>query len=275
MLPLSPGRVPTSDAELTTRLTEGLVQLLRPHVATHVRVSVAGATAEHVEAVRIDLSGAETDPVAAQVPGPGGTPVTVDRVDLQADPLTVRGVRLRMHGELHRVPAAWSRDDAGLLWLVPQDQDRSSGAAGGTEGEVTLAAQVADLEAGLLEIGRPLLAERGFTLTAVQLGVQATGSNQAEVHVQAQVRRGILRATVEGRGRAAVDEALVLTLSNLQVSSANPLVSVGLAVLSRHLHAWEGRRIELGGHLVGGVRLTQVAVRTSGDEVAVHAQVGE
>ena len=138
-----------------------------------------------------------------------------------------------------------------------------------------IAAQVADLEAGLLAIGRPLLAERGFTLTAVQLQVQATGTSRAQVQVRAQVRRGLLRATIEGRGTAAVDQALVLTLSDLHVSSANPLVAMGLTMVGQHLRAWEGRRIELGGYLVGSLRVRHVAVHSTGTRVAINAEVGE
>ena len=275
MLPFSPGPVPTTDTELTTRLQAGLVQLLRPRAAETVLVSATGASAEHVDAVRIDLSGAETDPVAGEVPKAGGTPVSVDRVQLVADPLNVRDVRAQVRGELRRVPAAWVADGAGILWLVPQEDGRPAGAAGSAEGEVEVAAQVADLEAGALSLGRPLLAERGFTLTAVQLQVHATGSSRAEVHLRAQVRRGLLSATVEGRGTASVDEALVLTLSGLKVSSANPLVSMGLAMVARHLQAWEGRRIDLGGSLIGGLRVRQVAVHSTGGRVAVSAQVGE
>lgn len=272
MLPFSPGSVPTTDAELTRRLTDGLVQLLRPHDPGRVRVTAAGAAAEHIAGVSIDLSGAEADPVAGEVPTAGGTPVTVDQVALTADPLTVRGVRASVRGELRRVPAAWVTDGAGMLWLVPQDHAEPAGAA---EGEVEVAAEVADLEAAVQSIGSPLLAERGFTLTGVRLQVEAVGTSRAEVRVQAQVRRGILSATVDGRGTASVDQALVLTLSGLSVSSANPLVSMGLTMLGRHLQAWEGRRIELGGQLVGGLQVRQVAVRSSGGRVAVTARVGE
>lgn len=274
MLPFSPGPVPTTDAELTDRLRAGLVQLLRPDAADRVRVRATGATAEHIEAVHIDLSGAGADPLAGEVPTTGGTPVTVDRLTLSGDPLTVRGVRAQVSGELNRIPAAWVTDGAGLLWLVPQEDGRPAGGTD-TSGEVEVAAQVTDLEAGVLAIGRPLLAERGFTLTGVQLQVEATGTSRAEVRVRAQVRRGILSATVDGRGTASVDENLVLTLKDLHVSSANPLVSMGLSMVGRHLQAWEGRRIELGGYLVGGLRVTQVAVRSTGAQVAISARVGE
>ena len=275
MLPFSPGAVPTTDTELTSRLTDGLTQLLRPREASTLTVTAAGATAEHLDAVSLDLSGAEIDPVAGEVPTAGGTPVSVDRVTVLADPLTVGGVRAQVRGELRRVPAAWVTDGAGMLWLVPQQDGRPAGAAGAAEGEVEVAAQIADLEAGVLAIGRPMLAERGFTLTGVQLQVEATGASRAEVRVRAQVRRGILSATVDGRGTASVDEALVLTLTDLNVSSANPLVSMGLAMVGRHLQAWEGRRIDLGGYLVGGLRVRQVAVYSADGRVAVSAQVGQ
>ncbi|WP_148239405.1 hypothetical protein [Ruania zhangjianzhongii] len=254
MLPFSPGPVPTTDAELSQRLTEGLVQLLRPRAAAGVAVSASGATAEHIDAVSIDLSGAEIDPIPSEIPAAGGTPVTVDQVSVLADPLTAGGVRAQVRGELRRVPAAWVSDGAGILWLVPQP---GGGAGGGPDGEVSVAAQIADLEAGVLAIGGPMLAERGFTLTGVQLQVEAAGTSRAEVRVRASVRRGILSATVEGRGTATVDEALVLTLTDLSVSSANRLVSMGLAMVARHLQAWEGRRIELGGYLVGGCGSTR------------------
>ena len=121
MLPFSPGPVPTTDVELATRLRAGLLQLLRPRAAERVVVSATDATAEYIGAVSIDLSGAEAEPVAGEVPAAGGTPVTVDRVSLVADPLTVRGVRGQVRGALHRVPAAWVTDGAGVLWLLPRE----------------------------------------------------------------------------------------------------------------------------------------------------------
>ena len=75
MLPFSPGPVPTTDEELTDRLTRGLLSLLRPQDPARVQVTCTGAAAEHVPAMHIDLSGADLDPVAAEVPAAGGTPV--------------------------------------------------------------------------------------------------------------------------------------------------------------------------------------------------------
>ena len=270
MLPFSPGPVPTTDEELTDRLTRGLLSLLRPQDPARVQVTCTGA-AEHVPAMHIDLSGADLDPVAAEVPAAGGTPVTVDQLSLTADPVTVRGVRARASGELHELPAAWTTDGAGLLWLLPQEHAPGAG----TRGEVQVTAQLADLEQALLDIGRPLLAERGLTLTSARLQVDADGSAVARVQVQAQVRRGILSATVVGRGTASVDASMVLTLSDLAVTSDNALVSMGLAVLGRRLQAWEGRRIDLGTHLVGALAVREVSMRCTAGEVSVTARVGQ
>lgn len=219
----------------------------------------------------MDLGGAELDPTGSRVPVTGGTPVTVEQVQVSAEPVTVHGVRLRARGELHRLQGAWATDGAGLLWLVPHDDAPGPG----TDGRVVLSARVGDLEQALLRLGGPLLAQRGFTLTAVRLHVEAEGRASARVHVQAQVRRGILSATVDGRGTAAVDEAMVLTLGDLTVTSANPLVSMGLAMVSRQLQAWEGRQIDLGSHLVGGLGVHEVSLRTEGDEVVLGARVGQ
>ncbi|HLS65069.1 MAG TPA: hypothetical protein VK060_16920 [Ruania sp.] len=271
MLPFSPGPVPTTDDELTDRLTSGLLTLLRPEDPARVQVSCTGAAAEHLGTMHIDLSGADLDPVAAEVPAAGGTPVTVDRLSLTADPVTVRGVRLRVRGELPELPAAWTTDGAGILWLRPQEHTPVAG----SPGQVQVTAEVADLEQAILDIGSPLLAERGLTLTSVRLQVDADGSAVARVQVQAQVRRGILSATVDGRGTASVDESMVLTLSDLTVTSDNALMSMGLAVLGRRLQAWEGRQIHLGTHLVGALAVREVSVHSTAGEVSVAARVGQ
>src|SRR5699024_4742123 len=264
MLPFSPGPVPTTDDELTDRLTSGLLTLLRPEDPARVQVSCTGAAAEHLGTMRIDLSGADLDPVAAEVPAAGGTPVTVDRLSLTADPVTVRG-------EQSGLPAAWTTDGAGILWLRPQEHTPVAG----SPGQVQVTAEVADLEQAILDTGAPLLAERGLTLTSVRLQVDADGSAVARVRVRAQVRRGILSATVDGRGTASVDESMVLTLSDLSVTSDNALVSMGLAVLGRRLQAWEGRQIDLGTHLVDALAVREVSMRCTAGEVSVTARVGQ
>ncbi|WP_022916345.1 hypothetical protein [Ruania albidiflava] len=274
MLPFSPGPVPTTDEELTDRLARGLLTVLRPQREDTVRVSCTGTSAEHLAALHLDLDGAQLDPVAAQPPATSGTPVTVDHLTLTAAPVTVRGVRVQVTGELSHLPAAWTTDGAGLLWLLPQEE-AAAPAERRAAGRVQVVARIADLEEALLHIGGPLLAQRGFTLTGVRLRIEAHGMRTARVHVQAQVRRGILSATVEGRGTASVDEAMLLTLSDLTVSSENALVSMGLAMIGRHLQAWEGRQIDLGAHLVGGLVVGEVDVDVAQDQVSVRARVGE
>lgn len=268
MLPFSPGPVPTTDEELTRRLTEGLQQLLHPAQGDRLHVTCTDVTAEHVGSVALDLTGAVLEPAAAEVPAAGGTPVTVDRLTLTADPVTVQHLRARARAELVRLGCTWVTDGAGMLWLVPAD--RTAGASG----QVQVSARVADLEQAVQTIARPLLAARGFTLTSVQLRVQADGPRTARVQVRAQVRRGILSAVVDARGTASVDEDLVLTVADLSVTSANPLVSMGLAMAGRQLQTWEGRRINLGAHLVGSLALRDVQLQASGEEVSVGARVG-
>lgn len=268
MLPFSPGPVPTTDEELTRRLTEGLQQLLHPAQGDRLHVTCTDVTAEHVGSVALDLTGAVLEPAAAEVPAAGGTPVTVDRLTLTADPVTVQHLRARARAELVRLGCTWVTDGAGMLWLVPAD-----GTAAAT-GQIQVSARIADLEAALETIARPLLADRGLTLDSVRLQVQTHDRRSARVRVQAQVRRGILRAVVDGRGTATVNEDLVLTLSDLSVASANPLVSMGLAVAGRQLQAWDGRQIDLGAHLVGSLTLQDVQLQPTAEVISVSARVG-
>ena len=126
-------------------------------------------------------------------------------------------------------------------------------------------------EAAAERVATQLAAANGLKLTRLDLRLSPAGANGVAVVVDAQVKKSLLSATVEASMTATVDDALGVTLSDVKVTSRNPVV-VGLLVAARsRVERFDGRRIDLVSALPAGIRLADVRV-TVGDEVVLTAR---
>ena len=86
---------------------------------------------------------------------------------------------------------------------------------------------------------------RGVTVSQLDVDLVSRGPRVLAVAVRARVRKGLLSASAQAHATATVDDDLVLTLSDVDVSSGNPIVAAMLAGARGRVDRVAARPIDL------------------------------
>jgi len=271
MIPLGPGPIPLTSAELRDRLADGLRRTLAPQSAAGFPVDADLVSAQAVAFFRVDITGVDISR-AHDVTPRGITQTdaaTLESLTVTGLPAMVRGLPVTLTADAANVPFTWVRvgDD---LWVNPED--------GGDQTLPASAHIVASVEAGQLEQFlraeiEQRVTERGFKLKGFTMDVVAEGPRGVSVRAEATVGKSILSAKVTVTGRAVIDESMTLVLSDIELSSGNPVVSAVIGQVSSRLAPWNDRRIDLASYTFAGARLQHVAVSVD-SSVRVAASFG-
>ena len=272
MIPLGPGPVPRTSSELDERLAAGLGRML---TAAHARLvtveSRVGADAA-VEHVRIDVTG--VDASAARDIDPGAVTSSVAAIvgalSVVGSPAVVRGLPVQLTAEAQNVPVTWNESADGPLWLSVED---SADAARPASARVDASTGVEDIERLVSNELGARLGGMGLALKGLSVDVQAVGARGLDLRSDATVGKSFLSAKVTVTARATVDDALTLTISNVDLTSGNPIVSALVSRADAMLAPWNGRRIDLTRYSFAGARLRDVEV-SADDRIRVHAAFG-
>ncbi|ROS23698.1 hypothetical protein [Cellulomonas sp. PhB150] len=214
------------------------------------------------------VAGARTAPPApARVVVREREPGVVHRLTVDAHPVTVEGVAVDVRAEAEQVRFSWVEgvDGSLALELVEPTPDAP------LVGTLRAAAPQTQLVAAIQRLAEQVAAGQGLKLTRLDVDLVSKGPRAVSVAVRAQLRKGILSATATGGANATIDDALVLTLSDVTATSGNPLVAAVLAAGRGRLQALEGRRIDLGAQLPAGVRIVDLRLDV-GDDVVLTAR---
>lgn len=280
LIPLGRAPRPTTGPDLAARLHAALAHELAGSAdATSVRLTaeVDGADVPRLEIDATGLSLSEP-PQSTTRSGRRGAPVadvlertpgTIAVALLEAHPATAVGVPVDVHADLADVPFAWvtGRDGSLAVELVEPTADAP----------VTGHVRVAVPRAQLLEAVRTQVAAaaaaQGVTVTRLDVDLVSRGPRAVSVVADAKLRKGMLSASARARATATVDDHLVLSLSQVEVASGNPLVSALLSVVRGRLDEISRRRIDLAAQLPPGVRLSDVRLDV-GDEIVLTVRAG-
>jgi hypothetical protein len=183
--------------------------------------------------------------------------------------MTVAEVPISVDVRLAGIPFDWVTTTGEGVGADPVEPD----AAHPVTGTVDARVERGPLLAAVREIASEQARAAGVTITDLQLALTAQDPRTVRVDVRASVRRGILGATVTGRATAGLDDALVLHVRDLELSSPNPLVGAMVAVARSRVEAVVGRPRDLGRHLPPGVRVTDLRIGTDPD-VTLHLRLG-
>lgn len=275
LIPLGRAPRPTTGPDLAARLHTALADELAGSAdATPVRVAaeVDGADVPRLE---IDATGLVVSEPATR-PGRRGAPVgevlertpgTIAVVLLEAHPATVVGVPVDVRAELADVPFAWvtGRDGSLAAELVEPAADAP------VAGHVRVSVPRAELLEAVRTQVTAAAAAQGVTVTRLDVDLVSRGPRAVSVVADARLRKGMLSASAGARATATVDDRLVLSLSQVEVASGNPLVSALLSVVRGRLDEISRRRIDLAAQLPPGIRVSDVRLDV-GDEIVLTVQ---
>lgn len=275
ILPLGTAPRPATDAELSARLRDALVASAGVEPASVPRVQVAATSSgADVPTLAVNLTGVVLSPREARAAqGAAGFAVarrergTIGSLSVDAHPVTVVGAAADVRVEATGVPFEWVEGVGGELGVVGVEPDE----AHPVHGSARVAIPVRDLEAAAERIASQLAAANGLRLTRLDLRVTPAGRNGVGVVAEAQVKKSLLSATVEAAMTATVDDALGVTVTDVRVSSRNPVVAALLVAVRSKVERYDGRRVDLVAELPAGLRLTDVSV-TVGDDVVLTAR---
>ncbi|WP_402375478.1 hypothetical protein [Isoptericola rhizosphaerae] len=279
LLPLGTAPRPATGDDLSARLRDALGDAAGGQVhgldQARIEASLDGAD---VHSLEIDLTGVTFVPGQGEAPqAPSWTPDVVSRDDavlrtlhLGAHPLTAVDLPVDLSAELQGARFSWVAGADGSVGaeLVEPSEDAP----------VTGNARVAVSREGLAGTVRGLLtvalAGNGIQLTDFDLRIDQTGPRDAAIAIGASIKKGMfLSAKITATASAAVDDAMVLTVGDVQLSSGNPIVGALLGTMKGRVEEVAGRRIDLAGALPPGVRLSDVRLDV-GDEIVLTAQLG-
>jgi hypothetical protein len=263
VIPLGAGPVPTSADELGARLGAGLGRVLAPASGAAVPVAAEPGADGTVDGVWVDVTGVDASGARDIEPGPivSTAPGTVRSLTIAGSPAILRGLPVTIAAEGEHVPIAWNTAGDGSLWLAVED---ASGRGAPASARVDVSAAVADLERLVADEVSARIGGMGLTLKNVAVAVAAVGTRGLDIRSDVTVGKSFLSAKVTLTARAVVDDAMVLTISDVDLTSGNPLVSALVGRADAMLAPWNGRRIDLARYSFAGARLQDVQVGVNG-----------
>jgi hypothetical protein len=281
VIPLGPGPVPTSADELGARLGAGLGRVLAHRSGSPVAVSAVPGADGAIDSALVDVTGADASSARDIDPGPIASSVasTVSSLSVAGSPAVVRGLPITLSAEASNVPITWNTTGDGSLWLAVEEPPgaASAGAEGGAgapaSARVDASAAIADLDRLVAQELSARLGGMGLTLKGSSVSVAAIGTRGLDIRADATVGKSFLSAKATLTARAVVDDSLTLIISDVDLTSGNPLVAAVVSRADSMLAPWNGRRIDLAEYSFAGARLQDVQLSVD-NAIRIHARFG-
>ncbi|GAA1727161.1 hypothetical protein GCM10009809_23580 [Isoptericola hypogeus] len=276
-LPLGPAPRPTTGADLAARLRDLAARAAGPGVVGLDRAAVdAELDGADVAALGLDLTGVAFG-ATQQAPGIDWSPAsvtsrepgTVRRLTLDAHPLTAVDLPVDVTAEAAGLRFAWVEGADGQVGFEPVEPDDAHPVTGHARVAVSRAGLVATVH-GLLAVS---LQSQGITVSDLDVQLDSRGPRAVGLRIEAKIRKGFLSAAVSATASASVDDAMVLAVGDVRISSGNPLVAAMLGAVRGRVEDAANRRIDLAAALPPGVRLVDVRLDV-GDELVLSARLG-
>ncbi len=262
MLPLKASAFPDSAEALRQALTAGFTE----GGLTPREITVDAPGYPRIERLKIDLTGGSVGEQAPDVkPGaPLGGALQVGSLELDAKPLIVRGAPVQLELRAR---------DAELRELSAQGIDRLLSLQRAAEGRVSAQIQPLDLQRLILVEGQKRAREHGADLQDVKLNLNAINPRTLELTAEVVAKFGFVKATVRLTGRATVDDALMLHLSDLEVKGSGMAGSLATGFIRPQLEKLAQHPIALSSRALGEIKVRDVRVST-GDSLRIEADFG-
>jgi hypothetical protein len=276
---LGPAPRPQTSEALTAALRSAVAGLLPQGVQgvdrATIQATLEGST---ISNLTVDLSGVEVPTVGddlldVRLPRAetrSSEPTTISHATVSANPITVAGARVSLSGQVNDLPALWvetTQGQAGLQVLEPQDPARP------VSGEGQASVAKSQLQTAALRVGQQYARQMGVTLDDLTLDLVQVSPQQITFGADARVKKGFVGASAQVSGSATLDQAMNVTLSNIQVGSKNPIINALLGAMKGRVERYNGKTIRINERLPQGVRLTHAEFQVT-DQVVVKGRIG-
>lgn len=266
MFPLPTNEFPPTAEALRDAIRESLLEVIRPD---NLEVAVTDGSYPHLAALRISL-----DNTVARKPISGLRPPTptgkvndaleVDEFELRGQPFLVEGARFYLNCQARGVRIGRSKDKNGKPLLVLQE-------AG--DGEVEIAAGLADLETLLMAIVQSELSRSAVRIEELRIDLRPRGPRGIDIAVHARGRKLFLSASLRVSGSMEIDDQFEGRLFNLTCTGDGPIGVIACGAISPRLEAWNGVRFPLMALPIGTAKLRDVQIDAK-DGLRVSARFG-
>jgi hypothetical protein len=130
-----------------------------------------------------------------------------------------------------------------------------------------------DLRAMLLAAASAAAKSQGVTVQDLDVNVDATGDRSIATVVRVKAKKMFMTGVVTVRGKAAVDDNLVATLSDLACTGEGAVGGIAAGFLQSKLQSYNGKKFPLMTFSLGDVALRDLKISTR-DAVELSAEFG-
>ncbi|WP_278237014.1 hypothetical protein [Isoptericola sp. AK164] len=277
LLPLGTAPRPDSDQDLAARLRAALVGLAGDRVqgldAAKILPVLDGADVASLDLDLTDVvvgmpTGAQDKPAPWRPEVTGREAAALRTLRIDAHPMVAVDLPVDLTAEITGLQFSWvtaADETVGVEFVEPTDDSPVSGHARVAVSRDGLAGTVQ----GLLAVA---LSGNGIALNDFDLQVEQAGPREASLRIEAGIKKSFLSATVTATASASIDDAMVLTIGDVELSSGNPIVGAMLGAIRGRLEAAAGRKIDLSTSLPPGVQLADVQIDV-GEDIVLTAQL--
>ena len=187
---------------------------------------------------------------------------------VRANPLVVQGVDVVLEGNVEDLKFVWAVDDQSRLGVGESDKELG-------RLRIQLHAETSQdaLVAAATELLQEQVAEAGVTVSDLDVKLSSTGPRSATIAATAKIRKGILGASANFEAKATIDDAMVLRITEPQLSSRNPLVAALLLVTRERITTAVASPIDLNASLPASLHLRDVTF-DFGERIRVDVTFG-
>lgn len=275
MIPLGPGEIPSSTQEMTSRISSALGQITGAGPQAGPTVTAELDSPSQISNLTINIT--QKEAAAARAEKPASLTrlgeVRLENFQVVGDPALIHGAPVNVHVAAAHIPAVWSRDDRGNLWLVPQENSGNSEGAGAS-GNLEIAAKASDLEAALRVVVAGLADANGAKLKDLRLRVESAGERALVLAVDVAASKFMMTAKVRALAELSLDDNMNLHIRNVDLTGDGAAGAMVANLLADKIGQWRGRRIDLGQFVFAGAALRDVKLET-GQQLRLSARFGQ
>lgn len=259
MLPYSSIGFPASPDALAEAIRKGFEK----YAISPREVAISADLYPKMASLRVDLTGTEINR-GVSLPGSGektGDVVTVGQLEITGSPLVIEGAPLKFQLLGSEVVLAAEVSSEGDGVLIPK-----------TAANGTLSLEVAqdDLQAVFTRLIGEAAKSKGVDVLDPKLTLTSTGARSFRFQADATAKMFMMKAPLSLTGQVAVDEALNLQLSHLELDGSGMALKLVKGFAAPYFARIEGVPIPLTALPLGEIQLRDLKVEV-GETVRIEA----